>query len=297
MIHTVKHIINTATLDMLDIKALLRHVLSLTRAQLITQADRVLNDIEYNLLQEFIAKRSLGIPLAYLLQYKEFYSREFVVTKHTLIPRPETELLVDYVSGLVQQLSININTLKTPNQRSTPNMSTSKTKTGLRLLDLGTGSGCIAITCKLECAVLEVVATDISPEALAVATENAKRLNADVDFRLSNWYTELDLVTDSDKFNIIVSNPPYIAVDDVHLANLQYEPQGALTDNADGLSAITSIICGASDYLLNNGCLIVEHGYNQGQDVSRLFKQYGFENFTTLVYYSGLDRITTGVLI
>lgn len=275
--HIIQNIINTTALDKIDIKVLLRHVLGLTSAQLIMQYDRVLTDTEYNTLQDFIAKRSLGMPVSYLLKYKEFYSRKFLVNEHTLIPRPETELLVDQVLYLIKQI----------NQENQQNKFNDISN--IKLLDLGTGSGCIAITCKLECPNLDVTATDISFDTLKIAQENARRLNANVSFKLANWYTN-----ETAKFDIIVSNPPYIAKDDVHLANLQYEPLQALTDNANGLKDLTRIITGASKHLENCGYLIVEHGYNQKQAVCKLFKECGFYDIITVVDYSNLDRITYG---
>jgi release factor glutamine methyltransferase len=201
------------------------------------------------------------MPMAYILGYKEFYSRIFKVNTNTLIPRPETELLVDTVLALAKPMA--------------------------KVLDLGTGSGCIAISCKLEQQALSVTATDKYPEALAVAISNAADLGADIKFINCDW---LDGITDI--YDIIVSNPPYIANNDKHLPALSFEPQHALTDFFDGMSAIRKIIEDSKAHL--NGYLLIEHGYDQGSFTTELMLKYGFRNIRTIRDYASLDRITIG---
>lgn len=287
---SIQQIINSSRLQKLDIKVLLKHVLGLSFADLIIQSDRVLDDEEFNKLQHLVSKRLLGVPISYLLKYKEFYSRNFLVTEDTLIPRPETEILVEQVLNLAQYMILN----------QTQKSVCSHKKT-IKLLDLGTGSGCIAITCKLENPLLDVVASDISAEALSVAKSNAKIFGVNIDFKISNWYQNVmpdleNVIGNNMKFDIIVSNPPYIACNDQHLVELQYEPLIALTDRSDGLSSLNNVISGATKYLTKGGFLLVEHGYNQKNAVVNFFKNYGFVDIITVLDYAGLDRVTLGKL-
>lgn len=258
---TIRELITTTNLDKLEIKLLLRHVLSLSQSELIIYNDQVISAEELTKFNQLVEQRLSGIPIHYILGYKEFYSREFIVTKDTLIPRPETEFLID------EALKI--------------------TKPGMRILDLGTGAGCIAITCKLEFSSLDITAIDKFPETLAVAKQNAERLAAAVNFIQSDWYENV-----SGEFDIIISNPPYIEQDDPHLTNLQYEPQYALTDFANGLSCYEKIIGAASTYLVSGGCIILEHGYTQKNAVVQILEDNGFENIVTIKDYANLDRIT-----
>lgn len=248
-----------------EIKLILRYVLDLTAAQLIMADEYVLTPAQqqkFNLLkQRFLACE----PLHYILGSREFYSRQFRVTPETLIPRPETELLIENVLKLA--------------------------KPGMRVLDLGTGSGCIAVTLKLECPNLVVVAVDKYVETLSVAQGNAANLGAEIEFRVSDWYENIE-----GTFDIIVSNPPYIAMTDTHLINLSYEPQHALTDFNDGLDCLRQIIQKAVYHLVPGGELLVEHGYDQGSAVRNLFHLAGFYAVEILQDYANLDRITKGKL-
>jgi release factor glutamine methyltransferase len=238
----------------------------MSQAQLIVQNDYVLTEKEYQDFVDSVAQLKSGMPISYLLGYKEFYSRQFKVSPATLIPRPETELLVEAVLL--------------------------RAESGQRVLDLGTGSGCIAITLKLENPSLQLTATDYYVQALTVAQQNAHELGADVTFILSNWYAKVP-----GNFNLIVSNPPYIAHNDNHLAALEYEPLHALTDFADGLKWVHSIVTGAVEHLIRPGWLLIEHGFDQGLAVRKIFAQAGFTTILTLPDYAGLDRITLGQLI
>lgn len=262
----IKKLLANSQLERLDNRLLLSYVTNFSHAQLIINDDYSLSNEQLTKYNSLVQRVLNGEPLAYILGIKEFYSREFQVNQHTLIPRPETELLVDEVI--------------------------SKAKKNAKILDLGTGSGCIAITCKLERPDLNVTAVDNYIETLLVAKNNAKSLNADVKFVQSNWFEEINQT-----FDVIVSNPPYIEVNDEHLKNLQYEPQHALTDFNDGLSAIKQIIHESHKYLNDNGWLVFEHGYSQAENIRQMFYNCGFINIKTIQDYANLDRITSGQFI
>src|SRR6185437_8611072 len=294
--YTIKQLLLDSKLNKLDTRLLLGHVLGLSRVELITRDDYQLTQAQYDNYIALYDKCLAGMPIAYILGYKEFYSRRFRVTPDTLIPRPETELLVDTVLSLAN--------------------------TGDKILDLGTGSGCIAISCKLENQTLDVTATDSYAEALAVAKDNAATLGAEVQFIQSDWLNGI-----TDRYDIIVSNPPYIEPDDEHLKSLTFEPQSALTDFCDGISAIKKIIAGSVQHLsvgklellgnderyrlqivgkelnyaapvvsnrLRSGYLLIEHRYNQGKATSDLMLSNGFKDVKTIRDYANLDRITIG---
>ncbi len=258
---TINYLIAASQIDRLETKLLLRAILGFTQAELIIKNDYVLSDREYDAFLQLLKKRQDGMPISYLLGYKEFYSRNFKVNSDTLIPRPETELLVETILNL-----------------SEPKWS---------ILDLGTGCGCIAITCKLESPTLSIIAVDNSLAALSIARYNANELNADVKFAHSDWYSQIN-----DKFDIIVSNPPYIANNDIHLKDLSYEPQDALTDFGDGLEHIKAIIAGGVKHLRSGGYLLLEHGYNQSLVVNKIFEKYSYSDITTLKDYASIDRVT-----
>lgn len=259
--YSIKAILQKTCLDKIESKILLQRVLGFSAVQLIIQGDYSLSTIEYDNYMKLVDRRLTGMPMAYILGYKEFYSRRFIVNQATLIPRPETEMLVEMVLKLARPSA--------------------------RVLELGTGSGCIAISLKLENADLLVTATDKHKDTLAVARQNSLDLGADVDFIQSDWFESINK-----RYDIIVSNPPYIEQNDPHLVDLAFEPQYALTDFADGLSAIKQIISQAGKYL--TGYLLLEHGYDQKDAVVKLMKEYGFHSIQTLKDYAGLNRITLG---
>ena len=259
----LRSLMANSLLPRLDTRVLLQHITGFSQAQLISRDDSCLNDVQLATFQSYQQRALAGEPIAYILGCKEFYGRDFMVNPATLIPRPETELLVDKVIELAPQ--------------------------NARIIDLGTGSGCIAITCQLERNDLNVVAIDVSHDALQVARQNAQQLGAKVELISSNWFESVD-----GEFDIIVSNPPYIESDDEHLANLQYEPLTALTDFADGLAHIRVICAQSQKYLQNNGWLLIEHGYNQGLSVREIFKNNNFENVQTIRDYANLERFTIG---
>jgi len=217
------------------------------------------------------AQRRQGTPMAHLVGHREFMGHRLSVSAEVLIPRPETELLVEMA---LQSL---------PDGAS------------LSLLDLGTGSGAVAISVALARPTVRVVATDLSETALALAQKNAQQLEARVQFWQGNWYEALP---PEGRFDVIVSNPPYIATDDPHLTqgDLRFEPVGALTDGADGLTALRQIIAGAPQHLVNGGWLWLEHGYEQSEEVAQLLLRVGFSAVQTKQDLAGLPRITGGSL-
>lgn len=268
---TLQNWLNQSALPKNEARLLLQHVTGLTRAQLITHDKNLLLENQLVELNHLAQRRLLGEPLAYIVGEREFYGRTFAVSPAVLIPRPETEHLLE---AALQRL---------------PENGT--------LWDLGTGSGILAISAKLERPDLKVFASDISAEALAVAQQNARTLSADVAFAQGSWFqAAAHFSLPENGINVIVANPPYIERDDVHLqqGDLRFEPQSALTDFADGLSHIREITAQSVDFLQQNGWLMFEHGYNQGQAVRDILAQSGFANITTLPDLAGLDRVSLG---
>lgn len=260
-----------ATLPRLEARLLLQHVTDYTRSELITHDHEMLSDAQLATLEQLAQRRLAGEPIAYLLGKREFYGREFCVSPAVLIPRPETEHLLEAVLARLPK--------------------------GGALWDLGTGSGIIAISAKLERDDAQVFASDVSEEALKVAQQNAVYLNADVEFAQGSWFEAMrKFRLFIPRLDIIVSNPPYIEQDDIHLSqgDLRFEPQGALTDFADGLSAIRILAENAKLYLKNKGWLLLEHGYNQAEAVQEILQQHGYNNIETQQDLAGLNRITFG---
>lgn len=260
--YSIKDLLTSSDLDKLDTKLLLCHILKISNVKLITHDDYILTRSELESFNHLRIARKNGMPMNYILGFREFYSREFKVSADTLIPRPETELIIDTLISLV----------KIPHQR---------------LLDLGTGSGCIAITAKLEVPDLIVEAVDKFIPTLDIARENAKSLGANINFFQSDWFSNV-----SGKFDIIVSNPPYIHSKDKHLQDLKYEPIAALTDFMDGLSHLKKIISEAKVFLNKSGWLILEHGFDQAKAIHALMDLAEFKQVRTIKDYSGNDRIT-----
>lgn len=253
----------------LEVELLVRHVLQVDRARFIAHpelAQRAAQSPEYRALLE---RRVAGEPIAYLLGMREFYGRGFEVDPTVLVPRPETELLVELALERV------------PSGASS------------QVLDVGTGSGCIAISIALERARAAVTALDLSEAALAVATRNAARLNArNVRFALGDAYAP---VTDT-RFDVIVSNPPYIAQGDPHLVrgDLRFEPQLALVGGSDGLSVLRVLIEAGGAHLNAGGWLLLEHGFDQGEAVRAMMRGAGLDEVFTHVDLAGLPRVSGG---
>ena len=289
---------------------LLAHALGVSRASLIAHPQRLLDAAQEQLAQYLIARRAAGEPIAYLIGTREFYGRGFMVSTATLIPRPETELIVEQAlvrlsrhllpesranagvspSALPQSST---DTAFLGRLKSGPGQSDQRTGNLASVLDLGTGSGAIAVSIALECPGARVVAADISVEAIKIAAENARCLSATVEFVASNWYGRLE----GRKFDLIVSNPPYVAGGDAHLSHgdLRFEPQIALTDQSgDGLRSIRAVISGASAHLHSRGWLLVEHGFDQADACRELLLKAGFVNPTSVNDLAGIPRVAGG---
>ncbi|MFK3867389.1 peptide chain release factor N(5)-glutamine methyltransferase [Psychrobacter faecalis] len=258
---------------------------------LITDENYQLTDSELTQFYAGVTKMQQGTPLAYLTGQQEFWSLNFTVNEHTLIPRPDTEVLIEQVLAWINAQ---------PNRNDDDN----KPK---RLLDLGTGSGCIAISLAHElnkrqpnnkAERWQVVAVDLSLEALKVARHNAmvNEVAADIKFIQSSWYEALS-VQDEPLFDVIVSNPPYIDEEDEHLARLVAEPISALSAPNHGLADIALIVKQAPQYLNAAGLLAIEHGFDQGAKVSQLFLDNRFESVHTVQDFGGNDRVTLGQLL
>lgn len=258
---------------------------------LITDENYQLTDSELTQFYAGVTKMQQGTPLAYLTGQQEFWSLNFTVNEHTLIPRPDTEVLIEQVLAWINSQ---------PNRNDDDN----KPK---RLLDLGTGSGCIAISLAHElnkrqpnnkAERWQVVAVDLSLEALKVASHNAvvNEVAADIKFIQSSWYEALS-VQDEPLFDVIVSNPPYIDEEDEHLARLVAEPISALSAPNHGLADIALIVKQAPQYLNAAGLLAIEHGFDQGLAVRQLFWDNRFESVHTVQDFGGNDRVTLGELL
>lgn len=253
----------------LEAQIIIAHALGVERAWLIAHDRDMLSPVQCNAVETLIARRELGEPVAYILGEKEFYGRLFKVTPDVLIPRPETELLVE---AALERLP---------------------TDKPARILDLGTGSGCIAITLALERPKADVWALDFSLAALETARVNASRLDAsDISFMKSHWFEGFNVRN----FDVIVANPPYIACDDPHLAcgDLRFEPLDALQSDSQGLADIHTITAGASAHLVHGGWLLFEHGHDQGETCKKLLRQSGWSRVKTWLDISGLPRVSGG---
>ncbi|PFH27330.1 peptide chain release factor N(5)-glutamine methyltransferase [Burkholderia sp. JKS000303] len=274
---TADQLLRASPLDAVDARVLLAYALGWTRTQLITRGEAPLEPAAIERYRLLEARRMSGEPVAQLIGMREFFGRPFDVTPDVLIPRPETELLVEAALDAIDGL---------------PHPA---------VLDLGTGSGAIAVSIAAERPDARVWALDRSAAALDVAQRNAdKLLDADrrggpLHWLQSDWYAALDPAL---AFDTIVSNPPYIAQHDPHLAqgDLRFEPLGALTDDADGLSAIRTIVAGAGAYLKPGGTLWIEHGYDQAEAVRALLVSRGFVAVESLADLAAIERTTGGRL-
>ena len=258
---------------------------------LITDENYQLTDSELTQFHAGVTKMQQGTPLAYLTGQQEFWSLNFKVNEHTLIPRPDTEVLIEQVLAWINSQP------KSADGNNKPN----------RLLDLGTGSGCIAISLAHEldkrqpnnkAEKWQVVAVDLSLEALKVARHNAmvNEVAADIKFIQSSWYEVLS-AQDEPLFDVIVSNPPYIDEEDEHLARLVAEPISALSAPNHGLADIAHIVKQAPQHLRKGGLLAIEHGFDQGSKVRQLFLDNRFESVHTVQDFGGNDRVTLGQLL
>jgi release factor glutamine methyltransferase len=255
-------------LDPLENRILLCEATGLTRVQLITQGDRALTPAEAARLEDLVARRQRGEPIAYIVGRREFFGLDFQVGPAVLIPRPDTELIVELA---LERLPDN----------------------APRLLDMGTGSGAIAVAVAHTRPDADVTALDVSPDALAVAQANAAANGARVRFLHSSWF---DALAAFDTFDVIASNPPYIAAGDDHLAqgDLRFEPVGALTDHANGLSALRVIVAGSPRHLAPGGWLLLEHGYDQAAAVRALLLETGYSDVQSWQDLAGIERVSGG---
>ncbi|HEY7759006.1 MAG TPA: peptide chain release factor N(5)-glutamine methyltransferase [Burkholderiales bacterium] len=255
----------------LEAELLLAHALGITRAQLIARPERAADALPTGRYPEYLERRLGGEPVAYIVGEREFYGLSFQVAPAVLIPRPETELLVEMAL-----------------QRIEPAASA-------RVLDMGTGSGCIALSIARLRSNAQVVATDVSPAALTVAEANALRHRAtNVEFRLGDCYAAL---ADA-QFDLIVANPPYVAEGDPHLnqGDVRFEPWRALVSGADGLALTRRLVAQAPGHLRAGAWLLVEHGHDQAGPVRELFEAAGFGDFCCARDLAGLPRAAAGRL-
>jgi release factor glutamine methyltransferase len=247
----------------LDAELLLGEAAGLTRAAVISQPERAIGVAAAARFESLVARRACGEPLAYVVGHKEFYSLSLAVGPAVLVPRPETELLVD---AALERLA----------------------ETGASVLELGTGSGAIALALKRERRDLAITAVDRDDAALAVARANAASHGLDVRWLRSDWYRAVA----GERFDLIVSNPPYVASEDPELAgSLRHEPRVALDGGADGLDAHRAILRGARAHLAGGGCLVVEHGFDQRDALTRLAAESGLRLAAAIDDLAGLPRV------
>jgi release factor glutamine methyltransferase len=269
--HCSSELRKTSASAALDAEVLLGHVLNKSRVQLYTSSDDRVKPEKAALFVNLVRKRQEGMPVAQLVGFREFWSMDFSVTGETLIPRPETELLVECALTHIA--------------RDRP----------ADVLDLGTGTGVIALALAQERPDIHITATELSDSALAVARYNAHTLNLkQVKFRLGDWFKAVL----GQKFSTIISNPPYVSDMELMVRDfeLSHEPAMALSGGKDGLDAIREIVLEAPDYLFPGGWLAIEHGHRQGPAVTNLFKQAGLTSVFSYRDLQGHPRVTEGKL-
>ena len=259
----------TVAIGRVDAQVLIAHLLGVDRAYLIANPMRVLTETEDARIDALVARRSLGHPVAYLVGAREFYSRDFAVGPEVLIPRPETETLVEVALAHLPARGA--------------------------CLDLGTGCGAVGLTLACERPDLGVLCTDVSSQALSLARGNAAALGCleRVEFLHGSWYEPLA----GRRFDLIVSNPPYVARSDPHLGegDLRFEPGDALTDGSpDGLDSIRAIVAGARAHLNAGGWLVFEHGYDQAEAVAAILREAHFADLVSFADLAGIPRVAGG---
>ena len=249
-----------------DIESLLCHVLQCAPSRLISYPEQQPTSPEQQNFVSLVEQRRQGTPIAHLTGSRGFWSLDIEVNQHTLIPRPDTELLVSLALEKIQP--------------------------GMCIADLGTGSGAIALAIKAECHDIWMLATDYSQPALMQAKQNAVKNHLDIHFVRGQW---LDAIQ-PEALDIIISNPPYIRSDDPHLTDgdLRFEPLTALASGADGLDDIRQLVHQSSRVIKSNGWLMIEHGYDQSQAVQALFQQAGFSEIQAFQDYGQQDRVVIG---
>jgi len=264
----VGELLRTPGIDPVEARALMRAALGVDDAHLVAHSARPLTDRQRERFLGWIERRQAGEPVAYLTGEREFYSLAFKVTPAVLIPRPESELLVE---AALERIAAN----------GTP-----------RVLDLATGSGCLAVAIAVHRSRAQVTATDVSREALAVARDNASRHRAGIEFVESDWFAALA----GRRFDLILSNPPYVAEGDPCLAqsDLRFEPRAALVGGADGLACIRRIVPQARAYLATGGELLFEHGYGQAARCRALLEDAGYRAVGSRRDLAGIERVSGG---
>jgi len=272
---TIESLLKTASIKLavcsdspkLDAKLLLASALERDTTYLFTWADKTVLPEQESAFEQLLDRRLNGEPIAYILGTQEFWSLPFYVSPATLIPRPDTETLVELVLNDWQQSQLN-------------------------LLDLGTGTGAIALALASEQTNWQITAVDYSEDAVELAQKNARNLQLEqVKIKQSDWYKNIE---QHSLFDVIVSNPPYIDEQDPHLkqGDVRFEPKSALVANNEGLADLSLIIEQGRRFLKASGKMYLEHGYQQGQQVRALFDKFGYQNATTVKDLSGNDRIT-----
>jgi release factor glutamine methyltransferase len=259
---TIEEALRASGIDAREARLLLAAAMGLSEASVIAHPERQLPFPIQTSYLEMTRRRAAGEPVAYILGHKEFYGMELAVDPAVLIPRPETELLVDLTLA----------------------------RKPASLVDIGTGSGAIALALKRHLPQARVVATDASAAALDVAKRNAARHGLDVEFRHGRWFEPLA----GERFEAIISNPPYVVVDDPHLAGLPYEPRLAIVGGADGLDGFRVLAREAPAHLLPGGWLLVEHGAGQHEAVRQLLEAAGLETTESWPDLAGIPRVSGG---
>jgi release factor glutamine methyltransferase len=264
---TIAALLAASGLPALEAQVLAAHALGISRARVLAEAQRTLDAAAVRAIERLYLLRRAGEPVAYLTGEREFHGLPLKVTHDVLIPRPETELLVDLA---LERL---------PNRAG-------------RLLDLGTGSGAIAVAIAHAAPDAEVVAVDSSAAALAVARENARRHGASIRFVEGEWFAGIP----GERFDVVVSNPPYVAAGDAHLGegDLRFEPRTALVAGPDGLDAIRTIVAGAKRHLVSGGWLLFEHGFDQAERCRSLLAMYGYAGIASWPDLAGIVRVAGG---
>ena len=265
---SIDEMLQTAGVAAVDARALLRAILGVDDAHLLARPGQVLTDRQRDRYLAWVERRRSGEPVAYLTGEREFYSLAFTVTPAVLIPRPETELLVE---AALERVPVHL---------------------PFRVLDLAAGSGCVAVAIAVHRPRARVTATEVSRDALAVARDNAARRGAGIEFLESDWFDALG----GRRFDLIVSNPPYVAERDPHLAegDLRFEPRAALVAGADGLSCIRLIVAQARAHLEPGGGLLFEHGHDQAARCRALLAQAGFSEVASRRDLAGTERVSGG---
>ncbi|MFN5354837.1 MAG: peptide chain release factor N(5)-glutamine methyltransferase [Burkholderiaceae bacterium] len=263
----IEALLKLSLIDPLEAQVLLAHALKCTRVQLVIRSKDELSPQQVTDVSALFMRRMQGEPIAYLTGEREFHGLRFEITPDVLIPRHETELLVE--------------------------LGMAKLPKGGSILDLGTGSGAIAVSLAHARRDAQVTASDISPDALSLARRNAAAHAVALQFVQSNWFEQIE-----GKFDLVISNPPYIAASDPHLmqGDLRFEPRAALTDEANGMMHISTIVDGAVRHLKPGGWLLLEHGYDQSAAVRALLQKSGWQQVQSWKDLAGIERVSGAVL-